>query len=1216
VLRIPRDRRPVLATAAALFAVAAVALGVSRATEPAAARETSPEPIRFGRDVRPILSDRCFLCHGPDRAKRQAGLRLDLRDEAIARRDGRAAIVPGDPEASEIVRRMVATDPDVLMPPPDSGKHALSPHELETVRNWIAAGAAYEPHWAFVAPVRHEPPAGHASWSRDPIDSFIAARLASAGLEPSLEAAPETLARRAFLDLTGLPPTPEELTEFLSDWNAERAGGATPAGPDAYDRLVDRLLTTEPYRSRYAERMAVPWLDLARYADTSGIHMDAGRSIWPYRDWVLGAFRDRMPFDRFVIEQLAGDLLPGATDDQKIASGFHRNHVTSDEGGAIDAEYRLEYAADRVATTGAAFLGLTLHCARCHDHKFDPVTAEDYYSLIAFFNSIEEPGIYSQVPDSQRALEPFLVAMRPEQKAAIAGCDARIAALREERDRPTPEEAAARAGFESSLRGEQGFRWAHARIESATSAGGATLVALDDGSVLASGANPDFDEHVLTLETYARDLRAIALEALTDPSLPNGGVGRAPNGNAVLEGIELEVAPRAAPGRFEKVPLVWGWADVEQTDGDYRLANALVPGNGRGWAVGSHVSPGSRATIFLTGRPFGFEGGTFVRVRLKYRSPYARHVFGRVRLTLGAAAADLLARLPETRSNWYIVGPFPASDAATAYATAYGPEKSSHLDLAARFGPDGTFTWRYAPGVVDGEPARLAEGLGSEYIAREIWSPDERDIEVALGSDDGLVVFLDGKEVHRNETSRALVPDSDRIRLKLSPGRHTLVAKVVNTGGQGAFSFRSTPRDGTLAAETLAFALPAGASPEAIARADAAWRGSHSPRYRDLNGRIAAIEGEKAAIEARIPRTMVMKELPMPRETFVHERGLYDKANPERRVTREVPAVLGALPADAPRDRLGLARWLVSEDNPLLARVTVNRLWAEFFGNGIVRTVEDFGLQGEWPSHPELLDTLAVDFREGGWDLDALIRRIATSATYRQEARVRPEAEAIDPDRRLLGFFPRQRLGAEQLRDQALFVGGLLVEEFGGPSVKPYQPAGLWEEVAMPQSNTRTYGQGTGDDLWRRSVYTYWKRAAPPPSMLALDAPTREYCVTRRLVTNTPLQALVLWNDPQFVEAARGLATRTLGTPGTDAERIAELHRRCTGEPPTPDAAVALAEALAAYRERFGAAPDDAERLLSVGASPRPPELPAAELASWTMLGNAVLASDRTIVKD
>jgi hypothetical protein len=1191
--------------------------GVPEGTAVPAGTSTGARPVPdYGRDVRPILSDRCFLCHGPDRATREAGLRLDVRDEAVATREGVAAIVPGDPDASEIVARMTTTDPDTRMPPPDSGKHAISPAELAIVRDWIAAGAEYKPHWAFVAPTRHEAPAGNTAWTRDPIDSFVAARLESAGLTPAPEAAPETLARRVFLDLTGLPPTPEELAAFLGEWNAERDGGRRPSGPDAYDRLVSRLLTTEPYRTRHAERMAVPWLDLARYADTSGIHMDAGRSIWPYRDWVLAAYRDNMPFDRFVIEQLAGDLLPGATDDQRIASGFHRNHVTSDEGGAIDAEYRLEYAADRVATTGAAFLGLTMQCARCHDHKFDPVTAEDYYSLIAFFNSIEEPGIYSQVPDDQRALEPFFVAARPEQKAAIDACDARIAEVRAERDRPTPDEAAARGEFEAALRGDGGFRWKHARLVSASSAGGAMLVPQDDGSVLASGENPADDEQVLVLETFATGLRAIALEAMTDPSLPGGRTGRAFNGNAVLEGIEIEAAPRTEPDRFEPVPIAWGWADVEQPDGDYRLANALVPRDGRVWAVGSHQSGGPRSAIVLAAKPFGFEGGTRVRVRLIYRSTYAQHVLGRVRLTLGEVGDGLLARLPELRSNWYIVGPFPHGDGAAAYSAAYGPETTPTLDLAARFGPDGTFTWRYAPGVVDGQVARLAEGLDSEYLAREIWSPEAREVEFGFGSDDGLVVFLDGREVHRNEVSRALTPDSDRIKVRLAPGRNTLVAKVVNTGGQGAFWCRSMPREATLSAETLAFAMPAGASPEATARADAAWRTAHSPRYRELTERIAGIEAEKAGIQSRIPRTMVMKELPMARETYVHERGLYDKPNPERKVERQVPAILGSLPADAPRDRLGLARWLVSEGNPLLARVTVNRLWAEFFGEGIVRTVEDFGLQGEWPSHPELLDTLAVDFRESDWDVRELIRRIVTSATYRQDSRVRPEAVAVDPDARLLAYFPRQRLSAEQIRDQALFVGGLLVETLGGPSVKPYQPAGLWEEVAMPQSNTRSYAQGSGDDLFRRSVYTYWKRAAPPPSMLALDAPTREYCATRRLATNTPLQALVLWNDPQFVEAARALAARTLASPGDDAAHVDELHVRCTGERPTAETRAAMIESLAAYRERYRAAPQDAEKLLSVGESPRPIELPSSELAAWTMLGNAVLASDRTIVKD
>jgi hypothetical protein len=1010
-----------------------------------------------------------------------------------------------------------------------------------------------------------------------------------------------------FLDLTGLPPTPEELDAFLAD-----------ARPDAYERWVDRLLTEEPYVSRYAERMATPWLDAARYADTSGIHMDAGRQIWPWRDWVLRAFRDNMPFDRFVTEQIAGDLLPEATLQQLIASGFNRNHVTSDEGGAIDEEYRVEYAVDRTATTGGVFLGLTLGCARCHEHKFDPISQEDFYRLYAYFNSVEEPGVYSQIPDANRALEPFLAVPTAEQELRLAAQHARLAAARTLLDKPAPEDAAEYAQFLREAPAAAGIEWVRAEIVGAESSGGATLVPQPDGSVLATGANPDRDDHRIVLRTQETGLRTLLLEALQDPSLPHSRVGRAFNGNAVLSSIAIEAVSARDPARTQTVNLTWAWADHAQPNGDFDVTNALDPSADRGWAVNAHEVAGGRTALFLAAEPFGFAGGTELRVTLAYQSIFAAHTLGRVRLTPGRISAAGLAALPTADTRWYLAGPFGPRERYSGYDESFGPEESG-LDFTRNFA-GGAVAWTVALDLLDGVlKQNLPGGQVVTYAGKKMFAPDARALDISLGSDDGVQVFLDGAKVFENRVDRGAALDQDRLQLALAPGIHTLVVKTVNTGGVGGIYWKQQQRAGEHEGELLWALVPEEARARGAegldGRVTRTWRLARSPAFRELLDEIAAAEGEIAIVEAAIPRTMVMKELPMQRETYLLMRGQYDRPDRERPIARGVPPALGRLPEGAPANRIGLAQWLTAPDNPLVARVYANRLWEIVFGAGIVSTSEDFGLQGAWPSHPELLDWLAVEFRESGWDVKAALRRLVTSATYRQSSRVRPEAEERDPDNRLLSHAPRRRLGAEEVRDQALYLAGLLVEKFGGPSVKPYQPEGLWQEVAMPQSNTRIYERGSGEDLWRRSLYTYWKRACPPPSLMTFDAPTREFCSIRRSTTNTPLQALVLWNDEQFVEAARNLAQRTLAAADGDDPRLVRMHRACTGRQPEPSELSALRGALDAFRERYRAAPDDARMLLEVGESPLPAEHDAAELAAWTLVANAVLSLDAAITR-
>jgi len=1171
--------------------------------------------LRYDRDVRAILSDRCFRCHGPDAETREAGLRLDVAGSATEIRDGKAAIVPSSPERSELLRRISSTDDDVRMPPPESGRRPLSSEEREILRRWIAEGARYEPHWSFVPPVRPAlPEVSDPAWARNPVDRHVRARLEKEGIAPSPEAEPEALLRRVFLDLTGLPPTPEETDLFLAAWSAD------PSALDAtWTRWVDKLLTEEPYRTRYAERMATPWLDAARYADTCGLHMDAGRQMWLWRDWVLDAYREGMPFDVFLKEQLAGDLLPEATEKQKIASGFNRNHVTSDEGGAIAEEYLVEYAVDRASTTASVFLGLSMGCARCHDHKFDPIRQEEFYSFYSFFDSIEEPGIYSQLPDPNRAFEPYLEVPRPEQKVELAELALRLEAERKVLDRSDPGEDARRAGSLAEAWKRSGIAWEPPRLAGATSVNGATLAIQPDGSVLASDANPDQDDHRLHLRTEATGLRLLLLEALTDPSLAAGGVGRSDNGNALLSAITADAVSIRDPSRRQKIRFVWAWADREQKDGDFRVVNALdsppSPGSGeRGWAVDGHRVPGPTSALFLAEAPFGFEGGTEIEVVLQYRSVYARHAFGRERVRLGRIGAEGLAMLPAAVSAWYLVGPFPADSAHAAFENTFGPEEASRLDLGRNFG-FGNQYWRFDGSLADDQLNNgLPKGVNATYVGRRILAPTPRDLDVSFGTDDGFRLFIGGTEVAGKEIDRSLEADQDQAKLALPCGESALVLKVANSGGDAGFAWRPKPREGELAGDLVGAFLPEDArSTDLSERIVRAWRTNFSPVHRERAAQVAATERRIAEVQAQVPRAMVMKELASPRPTFVLRRGRYDDPDQARPVARGVPAALGRLPEDASADRLGLARWMTSADNPLVARVAVNRLWEQLFGTGLVRTSEDFGMQGEWPSHPELLDWLAVEFRESGWNVARMLRLLATSRTYRQSSRVRQDVRDRDPENRWLSWFPGRRLAAEQIRDQALYVSGLLVESLGGPSVKPYQPEDLWREVAMVQSNTREYVRGGGPDLWRRSLYTFWKRACPPPMLATLDAPTRECSVVRRASTNTPLQALALWNDEQLVEAARALAERTLMGTGTQPEKLALMFRRCTGRSPDAGELERLSSAVERFHERYDKARGEAYELVRTGVSPLAEGIDVAELAAWTLVANAVLNLDATL---
>jgi hypothetical protein len=792
-------------------------LGSTRGEEPL-------PPVRFSRDILPILSENCFQCHGPDDKARKAKLRLDTQEGA------RAVIVPGKSAESELVRRITSDDPDERMPPPRTNR-TLTARQKELLRLWVDQGAPWGKHWAYETPLRPDMPAvKNAAWPRNPIDRFVLARLEREGLAPSPEATRETLIRRVTLDLTGLPPTPHELDAFLAD-----------RAPDAYERLVDRLLASP----RYGERMAMDWLDDARYADTNGYQNDFARTMWPWRDWVIAAYNRNLPFDRFVIEQVAGDLLPGATLSQRIASGFNRNNRTVTEAGSIDEEWRVENAVDRVETTTTVFLGLTMGCARCHDHKYDPISQKEFYQFFGFFNSVNEKGVYTE----QRGNVPPLITLpRPEDLARLKQLDAAIAAA----------DAAVRA-----------------------------------------------QEKVLAEQR------------------------------------------RQAPKQ------------------------------------------------------------------------------------------------------------------STAVAPARNPPELQKAKQAA-----------------------------------------------------------------------------------------------------------------------------------------------------------AKLRKEKADYQQRIPSVMVMADLPKLRDTFVLKRGRYDMPDKSQKVEPGVPACLSRLPAGAPHNRLGLARWLVDLANPLTARVAVNRFWQRYFGAGLVRTTENFGIQGEPPSHPELLDWLATEFIHIGWDTKAMQKLIVTSATYRQTSAETPALQQRDPENRLLARGPRFRLPAEVVRDNALAISGLLTEKAGGPSVKPYQPAGLWEELAGG-AGEGPYIQDKGANLYRRSLYVYRKRTVPHPAMATFDAPSREVCQVKRPRTNTPLQALELLNDVTYVEAARRLAQRMLAEGGSTAEqRLTFAFRLATARLPRPAELQVLLRGLECYQRAFHADAEAARRFVHHGDSPADDKVDAVELAAYTAAAGVILNLDETISKE
>lgn len=1178
--------------------VLALGLGARTSDEPLPAIAAATA-VDFNRDIRPILSNNCFQCHGPDAAARKAGLRFDLRDDAITPLEsGAVAIAPGDPANSELLRRVTTLDPLDRMPPPESDK-TLTAEQIDTLRRWIESGAEYQRHWSFEPVARDAPPqVGDESWCRDDIDRFILARLESEGLDPSPAASREALLRRVTLDLTGLPPTLEEIDAFLTDW-----------APDAYERVVDRLLASE----RYGEHMARYWLDLARYGDTHGLHLDNAREMWPWRDWVIHAFNNNMPYDRFSIEQIAGDMLPEATRDQIIATGFNRNHVSTNEGGVIAQEFQVKNVADRAETTSTVWMGLTLNCAQCHDHKFDPVTQREYYELFAFFNNTTE----NPLDGNRRDWAPIMRAPSPEQSEHLDALVARIATVESELDAPNPAIDADEERWRTRLADAWSSGWTPLDEVSARSES-VTLRPLGDGSFLAEGTPADRDVYEFAGRIAAAGNRTIRLEALTHDDLPHRGPGLAENANFVLSEIEAEAVSLADPSRTQTVTFVAAAADHEQLNGPYPVAAAIdgVVSDTNGWAVEGFNRRENRTAVFVAAEPFGFEGGSELRVRLRFQTHFPRHAIGRARLSVGGEGGLYEAVAPLGTGTWHAAGPFPAGDRERAFAHPFGPENAPGTFDAAEVFEEG-LAWEPHPEWTDGAPHMLTGEMCATYLARTIHAPTARTTDLHLGTDDAVKLWVNGRLVHENNVARALAADQDTVSVELHPGENTILMKVVNFSGGYGFAFRIGEGDaGGELLRIIPLVTAQERSAEEATRLRRYFRRNHSERMRELYDDLASLRAERDAFEAALPFTMVMEEREERRPTHVLQRGEYDQ--PRDEVLPGVPAALPPITArdeGSPPDRLDLARWLFHPDHPLTARVTVNRFWQQLFGTGIVKTAEDFGSQGQWPSHPELLDHLAADFIESGWDVKRLLRRLVTSATYRQTSAVTEELLARDPDNRLLARGPRHRLDAEVIRDQALFAGALLVERIGGPGVKPYQPEGLWRAVAYPDSNTQMFTMDEGEALYRRSMYTYWKRTSHPPNLAAFDAPNRETCTVRRPRTNTPLQVLVLLNDPQFVEAARAIGARALREESETDARLATLFRLLTSRAPEAGELTVLRDLFLAERDRYAGDPAAAEALLDAGQSPRDGSLDPAEHAAMTNVATAILALDEAITK-
>lgn len=1033
--------------------------------------------LQYNRDIRPILAEYCFACHGQDPETRAADVRLDIRADAI----DADAIVPGEPDESSLIERIFSTDPHDVMPPPET-KKSLSDEQKEILKRWIAEDAPYEEHWAFQAPTSPTPPpVSDPAWVKNPIDSFVLSKLDEAALAPAPPAEPRALFRRLHLDILGLPPSPADVAAFEADYQAN--------ADQAISTWIDRLME----RPEWGEHQARYWLDAARYADTHGMHFDNYREMWPYRDWVIRAFNNNQPFDQFIVEQLAGDLLPNPSDDQLIATGFQRCNMTTNEGGTIEEENLALYATDRVQTFGWVFLGLTTNCAQCHDHKFDPFTMHDYYSLAAFFRNTTQTGLDGNVKDGRSAVIYLPTEADAPRWHALPNEIAQAKQARESRP------AEARSDFE---------QW-------------------------------------LTQPLPENLANRLTTEGLVLHTRLNAGQGN--HADNCLNPAE----PFSSTGEFKWEPLGI-------------LGPAAILGNSRTIDLGSIGD-------WEFDQPFSY--GAWVRADNPNGS------------------AGIIARMDEQASHrgWDL---FQSGSSFAVHLIDSWPGNS--LKVATRGNALKPKTWQHVFVTYDG-----SRSIG------------------------GIKIYVDGKPEQLRTENETLKPDASlRTSTPTRIGQRSHGTVFQNGAVQDV---RLYERE--LTAEEVA-GIAAASVPVAYWETPADERSEPQrealfnyyldkidPLHAELVQRVSDLEKELQTIRDRTPLTHIQKERgDQAAMAQILLRGEYDK--PGETVTANTPAALHPLDETAPRNRLGLAHWVIDPQNPLTARVTVNRFWQQTFGRGIVESAEDFGIMGSVPTHPELLDYLAVEFRAHDWDVKWLVKHILTSATYRQSAATTPEKIESDPHNLLLSRGPRFRMDAEVLRDSALAFSGLLSAKMYGPGTKPYQPGNLWDVVGLPEGNTRNYVQDTGENLYRRTVYSFWKRMAHPPNMEIFNAPNREVCTVRRERTNTPLQALVTLNDPQFVEAARKLAELALLTGAGDERKTLEtISQRVLSRSFSEREINFLLEDLREYQTYYQANPSEANLLLAVGASPRDPQLDSLTLAAWTMVCNQILNLDETLNK-
>jgi len=1140
------------------------------------AGEPSARPIDFNREIRPILSNACFTCHGPDAAKRKGvtkPLRLDTEAGAFADLGGYAAVVRGQPDESELIQRIISDDPTEMMPPKEVGKK-LTAKDVELLTEWVRQGAPYAKHWSYVKPVRPDrPKVKNTSWSRNSIDDFILARLERESLRPASEASRSTLIRRLSLDLTGLPPTLGEVDAFVND-----------TSPDAYDRLVDRLLD----KQAYGEHWARMWLDLARYADSAGYADDPPRTIWGYRDYVIQSLNANKPFDVFTIEQLAGDLLPNPSDEQLIATAFHRNTLTNNEGGTNDEEFRNVAVVDRVNTTMAVWMGTTIACAQCHDHKYDPLTQEEYFKLFAFFNNTQDRDLKDE--------SPLISYFTDEQKRQKAVRERELAALESTLQTPTPALIEGQRRWENSF--PIGLRWKPLVPNEMNARSLAKLSPLDDQSILAETVGGNTDVYTLKVAAEAGRLHALRLETLPHESLPDRGPGHAPRGNFVVSRVQATVTPPGdyrPTGRFVRIELpgpgrILSLAEVQVFKGAENVAaGGLASQSSTGFD-----GPARLATDGNTNGHYSEAKSTthtavsddpWWEVDLKQSQPIDRvavwnRTDGNLQERLNGFRVQVLneAREPVWTK---VVETAPKREADFALS------KSQDVAFVAALSDDPA-TSAAAATVLNPSPKQAATqgwGLGVSGRPRALTLLTAAPVTIEAGST--LTVTIE-------QAARLPKHTLGRFRLSVSDD-------------PGAEELARTPED-VLAALRTPQAERTDAQRERLAQH---YRSLVAPELSGPRERLAAVKKELAAMrpETTVP---IQRELAPAerRKTQIHRRGNF--LDPGARVAEGVPAVFPPLPDDAPRNRLTLARWLVDEENPLTARVIANRCWEQIFGAGLVPTSEEFGSQGEPPTHPELLDWLATELVRNGWDLKQFLKLLVTSATYRQDSRVNPDLVARDPDNQLLARGPRFRLSAEMIRDQSLAVAGLLSSKMYGPPVKPPQPA---SGLAAAFGGGIDWTTSAGPDRYRRGLYTTWRRSNPYPSMATFDAPNREVCTLRRMRTNTPLQALVTLNDPVYVEAAQGLARRIAAGGTTTVERIRFGFRLCLSRPPTDVEAERL---VRLYESTHGALADDPKRARELATNPLGP-LPSgsdpAELAAWTVVGNVLLNLDEMLMK-